>query len=100
MKHRDYVSAREARDPEFRMLREASRPQLNFRIALVRARLAANLTQAELAEAIGTKQSAIARLESGSSNPTLDMMARLARALSVSFEITPDAGVEMHESQV
>lgn len=97
MKHDDYVAEREARDPEFRREREASRPKLEFRIALVRARLAAGLTQAELAEAIGTKQSAVARLESGDSNPTLEMMTRLAKALSVSFEITPNATVAVHE---
>ena len=99
MKYTDYVAQREAADPELKMLREKSRPQVNFRIALIRARLDANLTQAELAERIGTKQSAIARLENGSNNPTLDMMARLAKALSVSFEITPDAGVEIHASE-
>lgn len=99
MKYLEYVAERETADPELRRAREASRPQLNFRIALVRARLAANLTQAELADRVGTKQPAIARLENGTSNPTLDMMSRLARALSVSFEITADAGVELHESQ-
>lgn len=100
MKHRDYIAQREVSDPEFRKLREASRPKLQFRIALVRARLAAGLTQAEVAKAIGTKQSAIARLESGESNPTLDMMARLATALSVSFEIRPNATVEAHEAEL
>lgn len=98
MKHGDYVAQREARSPEFRKAREDGRTQFEFRVALIGARLASDLTQAELAERIGTKQSAIARLENGTSNPTLDMMARLAKALSVSFEITPDAGVEMHEA--
>jgi DNA-binding XRE family transcriptional regulator len=97
MKHRDYVTDREARDPSFKKARDAGRPQFEFRRALIGARLAAGLTQAELAEQIGTKQSAIARLENGASNPTLDMLVRLAKALSVSFEITPDASVEMHE---
>ena len=97
MNYREYVAEREARDPEFRKAREAGRPQYEFRRALIGARLAAGLTQAELAEAIGTKQSAIARLEGGESNPTLDMLVRLAKALSISFEITPDASVEVHE---
>lgn len=100
MKHRDYVAEREARDPEFRKAREAMRPQFEFRLALIKARLSAGLTQAEVAEAIGTKQSAIARLESGESNPTLDMMVRLASALSVSFEIRPNATVEAHEAEL
>lgn len=99
MKHRDYVAEREARDPAFRKAREAGRPQFEFRKALVGARIASGLTQAEIAEAIGTKQSAIARLETGESNPTLDMMMRLASALSVSFEITPHSTVEVHEAE-
>jgi len=48
--------------------------------ALIReARLAAGLTQSELARRLGTTQPAIARLESAQSNPRL---ATLARALS------------------
>lgn len=97
MKHRDYVAEREARDPSFRKAREAERPRYEFQRALIGARLNAGLTQADLAEAIGTKQSAIARLEGGESNPTLDMMTRLAKALSISFEITPNSTVEVHE---
>lgn len=100
MKHRDYVAEREARDPEFRKARERMRPQFEFRVALIEARLDKGMTQAEVAEAIGTKQSAVARLESGESNPTLDMISRLATALSVSFEIRPNATVETHEAEL
>ena len=96
MKHRDYIAEREARDPAFRTAREAGRPQYEFRRALIGARLASGLTQAELAERMGTRQSAVSRLENGTSNPTLDMLVRLAKALSVSFEITRDASVESH----
>ncbi|MBM7785201.1 helix-turn-helix domain-containing protein [Tenggerimyces flavus] len=40
----------------------------------------AGLTQTELARRMGTTQSSIARIEGGGSLPTLDMLARLARA--------------------
>jgi transcriptional regulator with XRE-family HTH domain len=40
----------------------------------------AQLTQRELAERAGTTQSAIARIESGASSPTLATIERLARA--------------------
>ncbi len=40
----------------------------------------AGLTQTELARRMGITQSSIARIESGGSLPTLDMLARLAHA--------------------
>lgn len=41
-------------------------------------------TQAELAEALGTSQSAISQIEAGERNPTYDMIRRLADKLNVS----------------
>jgi ribosome-binding protein aMBF1 (putative translation factor) len=43
-------------------------------------RTRAGLTQTELARRMGTTQSSIARVEGGGTLPTLDMLARLARA--------------------
>jgi len=49
--------------------------------ALLReARVAAGLTQADLARHLGTTQSAIARLESGHANPRIDTLDRALRA--------------------
>lgn len=45
-------------------------------------RLHQNLTQAELAEKIGTSQSAINRIESGKQNITVEMLARISEELS------------------
>src|SRR5437762_246112 len=72
MRHRDYVAEREARDPAFKAAREALRPQREWQRALIRARIKAGLTQHQLAERLGTKQSAIARWESGRVCPTVD----------------------------
>ncbi|MCL5959730.1 MAG: helix-turn-helix domain-containing protein [Chloroflexi bacterium] len=90
MKHRDYVAKREARSPEFRAAREELRPQYEFRRVLIGARIAVGWTQKQLAERMGTTQSAIARLESGTQVPTLDTLYRLAAILDVAFTITPD----------
>jgi transcriptional regulator with XRE-family HTH domain len=43
----------------------------------------AGLTQTELAARMGTTQSSIARMESGASLPTIEMLARLAQATGV-----------------
>ena len=50
-------------------------------------RTRAGLTQTELARRMGTTQSSIARIESGGSLPTLDMLARLAHATGSTLRI-------------
>lgn len=58
--------------------------------ALIRARAAADMTQAEVAKAMGTTQAVIARLESGQSMPSTRTLQRFAEAtharLRISFE--------------
>jgi len=55
----------------------------------LKARSAAGLTQTEIAERIGTTQSAIARLESGSGKylPSLDTLQKYAQALDCHLEL-------------
>src|SRR5216684_1776924 len=64
-----------------------------FQHQLVAARLAAGLTQSELAARIGTTQSAIARLESGTITPTVDTLKNLADVVGLRFEIAPNSGL-------
>jgi transcriptional regulator with XRE-family HTH domain len=52
-----------------------------FRAMVYRLRTEAGLTQAELAERMGTTQSAIARMEGGGARPTLETLEKLAVAL-------------------
>lgn len=67
-------------DPEFRD--EYARADDEFKLveALVRARMAAGLTQSELARRLGTTQSAIARLEGGRVSPSFATLRRYAEA--------------------
>lgn len=67
-------------DPEFR--EEYARADEEFALveALVCARAAANLTQAQLAQRLGTTQSAIARLEGGKVSPSFATLRRYAEA--------------------
>ena len=51
------------------------------------ARQHASLTQRELADRVGTSQSAIAKLEQGATNPTIDTLARCAAAAGFAWRI-------------
>jgi ribosome-binding protein aMBF1 (putative translation factor) len=55
---------------------------------LIDQRIKRGLSQADLAEKIGTKQSAISRFESGSYNPTIDFLYKVADALDAKLKIT------------
>jgi len=48
---------------------------------IIKKRIETGITQAELAQKIGTKQSAISRLESGEYNPTLSFLCKITEAL-------------------
>lgn len=58
-----------------------------FRELVLRLRTEAGLTQAELAQRMGTTQSAIARIEGGGSRPTLETLERLAAAVGKEFVV-------------
>lgn len=64
-------------EPEFALIR-----------LLIKKRIEKGLTQAQLARKIGTKQSAISRLESGMYNPTLQLLSKLAKALDADLKIS------------
>ncbi|HWQ83694.1 MAG TPA: helix-turn-helix transcriptional regulator [Anaerolineales bacterium] len=52
-----------------------------------RLRLQRGLTQAQLAELVGTQQPSIARLENGSSIPSLSFLHKIASALNARIEV-------------
>ena len=54
---------------------------------IIEKRLQRGFTQNELAEHVGTKQSAIARLESGTYNPTIQFLEKIANALDARLVI-------------
>ena len=62
--------------------------------ALVRARRAAKLTQAELASRLGTTQSAVARLEGGRVSPSFATLRRYAEATGtrLTVDLVPAGG--------
>lgn len=54
---------------------------------LLAARTKKNITQKQLAKIMGTKQSAIARLENGNANPTLSFLEKISMALNTKLSI-------------
>lgn len=68
-------------DPEFAAEYEAMQPEYEEIRAVIAARLACNMTQKELAERTGIRQSNISRIESGADSPTVDTLARIAAGL-------------------
>ncbi len=76
------------KDPEFKRKYDALEPEFALAEMLIRQRLEKGFTQAQLAEKIGTKQSAISRLESGDYNPTLEIIKKVAHALGSKIEIS------------
>ena len=74
------LKARFMEDPEFREEYERVDDEYALIEALVRARAAAKLTQAELAQRLGTTQSAVARLEGGRASPSFGTLRRYAAA--------------------
>lgn len=54
---------------------------------LIEARTKKGMSQRELAEKIGTKQSAIARLESGNANPSIAFLEKVASAMGRTLSV-------------
>lgn len=78
------------KDPEFVAAYDALEEEFALTSALIHARAEAGLTQEQVAEAMGTTQAVIARLESGRSMPSTRTLKRFADAtgtrLRISFE--------------
>ena len=74
------------KDPEFRHEYEKLGEEFELARSLIRARLAAGLTQEELALRMGTSQPVIARLEAGH-KPSLKTLQRFAEATGTRLKI-------------
>ncbi|MER8371631.1 helix-turn-helix transcriptional regulator [Mesorhizobium sp. M1338] len=78
------------KDPEFVAEYEALEEEFAIAAALIKARGEADMTQEEVAAAMGTTQAVIARLESGRNMPSTRTLQRFAKAtgskLRISFE--------------
>jgi len=87
MRSNQSVLATELEDPEFRARWEATALARLVANCLVSFRAEHGLSQTALAERLGMKQPAVARLETGEHNPSLETLARISKALGVEFAI-------------
>ena len=81
------MKARLLANPEVKREYDALAPEFEFSAELLRARLRAGFSQTELAERMGTSQSAIARLESGRTLPSAKTLIRFAEATGSKIEL-------------
>lgn len=90
MKNWDQLKKELLKDPVVAKEYNRLAPEYAVISQLIAIRAEKKVTQKELAKSMGTKQSAIARLESGNYNPTLEFLQRtaeaLGRKLTINFE--------------
>lgn len=82
----DYI-VKEKNDLE--LLIEVKQQQVRTELVeqYIRCRRERNLTQADVAEALGVKRPNITRFENGTYNPTLDMLVKIAACMGKELEI-------------
>ena len=78
--------------PEIRREYEALKPKYEMIKILIERRNQLRISQTQLANTIGTKQPAISRLERGDYNTTLDTLFKVASALGLNIDISPEIG--------
>jgi predicted transcriptional regulator len=75
--------AEKLQNPEFIAAVEELEPGYQ----VTRLRMLRGLTQAQLAELVGTRQPSIARLENGTGVPSLSFLQKIAAALDAKIEV-------------
>jgi DNA-binding XRE family transcriptional regulator len=68
-------------DDQFKTEYDKLKPRYDAIAQIIKARQELRITQAELAQRVGTQKSNISRLESGNYNPSLDFLIRVSDAL-------------------
>lgn len=67
---------------------EALGPEYEVVKTIINERIKRGWSQTELADAIGSRQPVISRLERGDSNPSIQTLSRIAKALDLSLRIS------------
>lgn len=75
------------KNPKFDKAYDDLEPEYAIIRAILKKRIESKMSQKDLAKKLGTKQSAISRLESGTYNPTLSFLKKLSNALGGKLEV-------------
>ena len=75
------------RDPIKKKIYDELEVEFKIRSALIKARIEKRLTQKQLAKSLGIAQSALARFESGRTNPTLSFLQEITSKLGLRLTI-------------
>ena len=81
-KFNDFLNE-QLQDPEVRAEYEALEPEFSIMQAMIDARKSSGMTQKQLSEKTGIAQADISKLESGSANPSLRTLHRLAAGMGM-----------------
>jgi len=76
------------KDKETAMAYKELEPEFDLIKIITEKRIRQGFTQSELARKVGTKQSSISRFESGTYNPTISFLRKVADALGVRLKIS------------
>jgi len=87
MKFQDWLKEQLETDPEFKVEFEKIQSEKILVKKLAEARIEQNLTQQDLAEKAGVKQSHLSRFESGKHTPSWDFVHRVAYGLGKTIHI-------------
>ena len=82
------IKKRWMKEPGFKEGYDALEEEFSLASMLIEARTRARLSQAELAKRMGTSQSTIARLESGTGKPSLSTLERFAQATGTRVRVS------------
>ena len=88
MKSFSTLKKRLLKDPEIRKAYDDLEPEFALIESIIKKRIEKGMTQSALAKKVGTKQSAISWLESGSSNPSFVFLKKVAKALGSRLKIS------------
>ena len=78
------------KDPQIKAEYDRLEPEYQIIRAIIDKRIEKKLSQKEMAAKMGTKQSALSRLESGTYNPSLAFLKKVATALDSKLTISID----------
>ena len=87
MRSLESALAERMKEPAFKAEYEALEPEFAIIQAIIDARRTSGLTQKQLSEKTGITQADISKLESGTANPSLKTMRRLAAGMGMKLKL-------------